>query len=184
MHPLHDYIAKQLAEKLKSKKVVVWYDARCEFVPFVEEMRGGARSSASAGLVIIDSIVAKLSDYDGSMCELRAIVEPFGSTDPPEHLIVYIAGCERDRGGSMLMELEKAGDCFEWSLKRLARNGLRQRYTDGVIDEMLVPEKVTYTDLARASSDSSSTEPPSILKAIFHAAYGQDGILASCLVSD
>ena len=31
MHPLHDYIAKQLAERLKSKKLVVWYDARGEF---------------------------------------------------------------------------------------------------------------------------------------------------------
>ena len=27
MHPLHDYIVKQLAEKLKARKVVVWYDA-------------------------------------------------------------------------------------------------------------------------------------------------------------
>ena len=26
MHPLHDYVAKQLSEKLKSRKVVVWYD--------------------------------------------------------------------------------------------------------------------------------------------------------------
>jgi len=27
MHPLHDYVVKQLAEKVKSKKLVVWYDA-------------------------------------------------------------------------------------------------------------------------------------------------------------
>src|SRR5262245_44611928 len=184
MHPLHDYIANQLAEKLKSKKIIVWYDARCEFVPFIEELRGDVRSSGSAASVIIDGIATKLADYDGSMFELRAIVEPLVNDDTPEHVIIYIPGCERDRQGSVLMELEKAGDCVEWSLKRLSRNVLRQRYTDGVIDEMLAPEKVTYTDLARASSDSSSTEPPSILKAIFHAAYGQDGILASCLVSD
>ena len=30
-HPLHEYIAKQLGEKLRAKKVVVWYDARSEF---------------------------------------------------------------------------------------------------------------------------------------------------------
>ena len=42
MHPLHDYVAKQLAEKLKSKKLVVWYDARREFAPFIAEVRGGA----------------------------------------------------------------------------------------------------------------------------------------------
>ena len=45
MHPLHEYIAKQLAEKLKAKKIVVWYDARCEFAPFVAEMRGSAETS-------------------------------------------------------------------------------------------------------------------------------------------
>ena len=83
-------------------------------------------------------------------------------------MIVYLPGCERDRRGSVLMELEKAGDCYEPQLKRLARNVLRQRYTDGVIDEMLAPERVSYEDLARASSDTSSTEPPSILKSIFH----------------
>ena len=66
------------------------------------------------------------------------------------------------------MELEKAGECYEPQLKRLARNVLRQRYTDGVIDEMLAPERVSYEDLARASSDTSSAEPPSILKSIFH----------------
>ena len=31
MHPLHEYISKQLAEKLKARKVVVWYDPRREF---------------------------------------------------------------------------------------------------------------------------------------------------------
>src|SRR5438128_6300595 len=82
------------------------------------------------------------------------------------------------------MELEKAGECYEPQLKRLARNVLRQRYTDGVIDEMLAPERVTYEDLARASSDSSSAAPPSILKSIFHDASGNDGLLAAWLVSD
>lgn len=184
MHPLHDYVAKQLAEKLKSKKVVVWYDARREFAPFIEEMRGGCKASSSAVSVTVDGIATHLVEYDGSMFELRAIVEPYVSGDAPDHVMIYIPGYERDRHGSVLMEIEKAGDCFEWSLKRLARNVLRQRYTDGVIDEMLAPEKVTYEDLARASSDNASTEPPSILKAIFHDAYGNDGLLAAWLVSD
>jgi PglZ domain len=184
MHPLHDYIAKQLAEKLESKKVVVWYDARREFAPFVEEVRGGVKTSSSAVSVTVDGIATQLVEYDGSMYELRAIVEPFVSGDSPNHVMIYIPRCERDRYGSVLMEIEKAGDCFEWSLKRLARNLLRQRYTDGVIDEMLAPEKVTYEDLARASSDKSSTEPPSILKSIFHDASGSEGLLAAWLVSD
>jgi hypothetical protein len=65
----------------------------------------------------------------------------------------------------------------------MARNVLRQRYTDGVIDEMLASEKVTYEDLAHAASDTSAAEPPSILKSIFHDAPGSDGLLAAWLAS-
>ena len=184
MHPLHDYVAKQLAEKLKSKKLVVWYDARSEFAPFVAEVRGGPRTTNDAALVSVGGIAALLVEYAGSMFELRAVVEPHVSRDTPESVVIYLPGCERDRRASVLMELEKAGECYEPQLKRLARNVLRQRYTDGVIDEMLAPERVTYEDLARASSDSSSADPPSMLKSIFHDANGADGLLAAWLVSD
>ena len=44
MHQFHDYVAKQLAEKIKSRSVVVWYDERSEFLPFVDEVRGGPRT--------------------------------------------------------------------------------------------------------------------------------------------
>jgi hypothetical protein len=184
MHPLHDYIVTQLAEKLKSRNVVVWYDVRREFVPFVAEMRGGARTSNEAVPVTIGDLAVRLAEYDGSMFELRAVVERFVCGDVPECVVLYLPGCERDRRGSVLMELEKAGECYEPQLKRLARNVLRQRYTDGVIDEMLAPERVSYEDLARASSDTSSAEPPSILRSIFHDTTGNDGLLGAWLASD
>lgn len=185
MHPLHEYISKQLAEKLKARKLVVWYDPRREFSPFVAEIRGSAQISDEAVSVTVGALPARLTEYDGSMFELRAVVEPFVCGDAPsECVIVYLPGRERDRQGSVLMELEKAGDCYEPQLKRLARNVLRQRYTDGVIDEILAPERVSYEDLARASSDTSSTEPPSVLKSIFHNISGNDGIITSWLASD
>jgi hypothetical protein len=184
MHPLHDCIAKQLAERLKTRKVVVWYDVRREFAPFIAEVRSGAQTSNEAVSVTVAGFSARLAEYDGSMFELRAIVEPYVSGDVPERVVIYIPRCERDRRGSVLMELEKAGECYEPQLKRLARNVLRQRYTDGVIDEMLAPERVSYEDLARASSDTSSAEPPSILKSIFHDASGNDGLLGAWLASD
>src|ERR1017187_498498 len=184
MHPLHDYVVKQLAEKLKSRKVVVWYDVRREFAPFVAEVRGGARTSSEAVPATIAGLAARLAEYDGSMFELRAAVEPYVYGDTPERIVIYLPGCERDRRGSVLMELEKAGACYEPQLKKLARNVLRQRYTDGVIDEMLAPERVSYEDLARASSDTSSAEPPSILKSIFHDTSGNGGLLGAWLASD
>lgn len=185
MHPLHDYISKQLAERLKARKVVVWYDIRREFESFTAELRGSARTSDEAVPVTVSGTAARLTEYDGSMFELRTVVEPFVCGDAPsECMIVYLPGCERDRHGSVLMELEKAGDCYEPQLKRLARNVLRQRYTDGVIDEMLAPERVSYEDLARASSDTSSAEPPSVLKSIFHSTSANEGIIAAWLAND
>jgi hypothetical protein len=184
MHPLYEYVAKQLSERLKARKVVVWYDARREFAPFIAELRGGVRTSDEAVPVAMSGTAARLMEYSGSMFELRAVVEPFVCGDAPaECVIIYVPGCERDRQGSVLMELEKAGDCYEPQLKRLARNVLRQRYTDGVIDEMLAPERVSYEDIARASSDTSSTEPPSVLKSIFHSTSGNEGIIAAWLAS-
>ena len=185
MHPLYEYIAKQLAGKLKARKIVVWYDPRRELGPFVAELRGGVRTSDEAVPVTVGGITARLAEYDGSMFELRAVLEPFVCEDAPsEFLVVYLPGCERDRHGSVLMELEKAGECYEPQLKRLARNVLRQRYTDGVIDEMLARERVAYEDLARASSDTSSTEPPSVLKSIFQSISGNDGIIAAWLACE
>jgi hypothetical protein len=184
MHPLHDYVAKQLAEKLKSKKLVVWYDARSEFVPFFTEVSNGTQRTSEPIEVSVAGVNTHLAEYTGSMFELRAAVEPLVNGDIPKALVIYLPGCEHDRRASVLMEYEKAGECYEPQLKRLARNVLRQRYTDGVIDEMLVPELVTYEDLARASSDSTSPEPPSILKSIFHDVSGHNGLLAAWLVSD
>src|SRR5882757_3066803 len=108
MHFLHDYIAKQLAERLKSRKVVVWYDVRREFSPFIAELRGSARISDEAVPVIIGGVSARLTEYDGSMFELRAVVEPFVCGDSPaECVIIYLPGRERDRNSSVLMELER-----------------------------------------------------------------------------
>jgi hypothetical protein len=184
MHPLHDYIVKQLAERLRSKKLVVWYDVRGEFAPFVAELRGGPRISRELVQVSVGGIAALLAEYAGSMFELRAIVEEHVGGDAPESFVIYLPGCERDRDASVLMELEKAGDCYEPQLRRVARNVLRQRYTDGVIDEMLATERVAYGDLARASSDTTSAEPPSILKIIFHEAGSNDTLLAAWLAND
>ena len=77
--------------------------------------------------------------YEGSFFGLRAAVEPIVAQDRPEALLVYLPGVSRDRQGSVLMELEKGGTCYEPQLKRLALNVLRKHFTDGQIDEMLRP---------------------------------------------
>ena len=52
---------------------------------------------------------------------------------------------------SMLMEMEKAGECIgttsAWRLKGQARTCLAKHYTDGKIDELLKTEALSYADV-------------------------------------
>lgn len=185
MHPLYDYVAKQLAEQIKRRRIVVWYDAKGDFEPFVREARGGARKGAEPAGVNVGGVATKLAEYAGSMLEVRAAVEPIVREDSPEALVVYVPGVEHDEKTSMLRELECAGTSWKPQLRTHARNVLLQRYTLGVVDEMLPFErKLTYEDLARACAEKSKSEPPSILKTLFHETTGSDGLLAAWLVSD
>ena len=179
MHPLHQYVARQLADKVKARGVVVWYDERAEFRSFVDEVRGGARTVGEPIPVALGGEKAHLAEYAGSMFELRASVEALVGGDSPDPVILYLPGCVHDLVGSVLMELEKAGTAWKPQLKQLARNVLLQKYTLAVVDEMLPADrKVTYEDLARAASDEGPGGP-SILRTLFHKASDAEGVLAA-----
>ena len=167
MHPLHEYIAKQIASQVAKRHVVVWYDAREEFAPFIAELRGGPKETRSIVPVSIAGMAIQLAEFDDSFLELRARVEPYVNSDEPLDFILYVPGRRPNADESLLLELEQAGTRYEPQLRSLARNALRQIYTDGVIDELLAPENVSYEDLARASQSGGGSEPPSRLKLIF-----------------
>ena len=93
MHPLHDYVAKQLAEKLKTaegRRLV----RRAPRVRAVHRRgarrRRGPRASPCPSRSAASS--ARLAEYDGSMFELRAVVEPHVSGDAPECVVIYLPG--------------------------------------------------------------------------------------------
>lgn len=182
MHAFHQYLSKQLAEHLKKRRVVVWYDLRREFAPYVRELLGGqAPAGCRVETVSLDGQETHFCQYDGSFFEVRAAVEPLVAIEAPEPLLIYLPGVERDRKGSVLMELEKAGTCYEPQLKRLARNVLRQRYTDGVIDEVLAPEGVGYEEIVRLLEQGESGERASLLRVILLEARDNRSLLAAWL---
>ena len=90
MHPLHDYIADLLAEDLK--KIVVWYDPRRDFTPFIAEVRGALNFPGAIARVSVGDVSAQLAEYAGSFFEVRAMVEPHLSADVPETVLVYLPG--------------------------------------------------------------------------------------------
>ncbi len=183
MHPLHDYLAKQLSDKLAKRDVVVWYDPRREFAPFIDELRGGGRTAAAAVPIKVGAHSAKLVEYDGSMFELRALAEPMVAGDVPAKLVVYLPGLKSEPTTSVLLELELAGERYTPGLERLAINVLRQRYTDGVIDELTRRPGIGYAELADAARADGGSEPPSTLKGLFPRANGGDDIVAAWLAS-
>ncbi|MFH0979912.1 MAG: PglZ domain-containing protein [Planctomycetota bacterium] len=167
MHAFHEYISEQLVEKLRKRRVVVWYDPRSEFGPFIRELCGGSDPLACMlQPVQVGELPAHVGVGFGSFFEVKFTVEPLMAADVPEPLLIYIPAERPDRTESPLMELEKAGECYEPQLKRLARNVLRHQYSDGQIDEMLAAETVAYEDVVGLLKEDDGRQK-SMLKVIF-----------------
>jgi hypothetical protein len=161
-HLLHDYVSRQLARYLRDRRVVVWFDPPGDFGPFLEELSDDPGQAIEH--IDPDGVQASLARYRDSVYELGARIEPLVSVDEPEPLVIYLAGVEQTRE-SPLKELELGGDSWTPQLRHLARYALRTQFTDGVIDELLRPENVGYTDIAAATAGGGG-EPPSMLKTI------------------
>ncbi|MGH3694797.1 MAG: PglZ domain-containing protein [Pseudonocardiaceae bacterium] len=185
MHPLHDYVAKWLADEIRRHSVVVWYDERAEFAPFIDEIRGGPRTGDEAVRVTVNDTSVWLAEYAGSMFELRAAAEPYIGGDSPDPVVVYLPGRARDLDSSVLAELEQAGTVLTQRLvDDTARHLLLRKYTLGVVDAMLSPgRRLAYEDIARLAR-SDGPEPPSVLRSVFHDVKGAEAVLAAWLADD
>lgn len=192
MHPLHIYIATSLAEKLRARRVVVWYDPRSEFAPFIEELRSVLPQRhrdtethvPSVSLCLYGDLPTALTCYTGSFFAVRFAVEPLVDTAQPAPLLIYVPGVDYDPRRFVLLELEKGGTTYEPQLKRLARNVLRQFHTDGVIDELLAAERLAYRDIvALVQHAQSGDQHASVLKLIFPQARDNAGLIAAWLAT-
>ena len=183
MHALHEYLTDRLQEMLQKRRVVVWYDTNEEFGPYLDELPE-AEVEGGIPAVRIGDLGVRLVRFEGSFFAIRAAVEPLVSVDLPDPLLIYIPGVTRDRTGSVLMELEKAGECYEPQLKRHARTVLRQLRTDGVIDEMLAPERLSYGDVVSLLSQIEGEERASLLRAAFPECRENTTLLAQWLADD
>jgi hypothetical protein len=184
MHPFYEYLCQQLDDMLKKRGVVVFYDPRREFVPFFDrELQEIDKGYNDLPRVFIGERMTFLARFTGSFFALRAAVEPIANQVKPEPLIVYVPGVARDRQGSVLMELEKAGTCYEPQLKRLALNVLRKRFTDGQIDEILRPASVTYDDIVLFLHQGDEGQPASVLRTLFDGVHSED-LLTRWLADD
>lgn len=183
MNPFPEYLTAQLKEKLLQRQVVVWYDANQEFAPFVDDL-AGEEAAVPFSSITVEDLPAKLATYRGSYFALRREVEPEVAGTRPAPLLIYVGGQQRDREGSVLMELECAGTCYEPQLKRLARNVMRKFYSDGVIDEMLSADSLNYGDiLALLESGGRLDQAGSMLKIVFGSVSDNVALISKWLAS-
>ena len=178
----HNYLSMQLDRLLREHRVVVFYDPREEFMPFFDQNEVVGTGLGDLPRICIGDTLTHLGRFGGSFFSLRASLEPVVEADKPEPLLVYVPGAERDHDGSVLMELECAGHCYEPQLRRLARNLLRRKYTDGDIDEMLKPEGLTYHDVERFLNQEG-TGQGSLLKLVLGNA-ASESLITKWLASD
>ncbi len=164
MNPFPAYLHSLLEDKLKNHRVVVWYDAAREFEPFVASL--ALNEDGELPNVTLGTTETRLAVFHGSYFALRLQVEPLVSVNRPQPLLIYLPGERRDPKGSVLMELEKAGNLFGLPMKRYARNVMRKIFSDGVIDEMLAPESLTYADILTLLDQNNGGERTSLLPAI------------------
>ena len=187
MHELHEHLTKGLAERLKKRRVVTWYDPRREFMAFVAELAGGTvPDKCQIDPVTVAGTTTNLCVMQESFFAVKFAAEPCVASDLPDPLLIYIAGKERDDDTAILMELEAAGDRWEPQLKREARRVLKKRFGDGQIDQMLGSPNVTYEDivgLLEGGGDEHASG--SLLEVIYRDARGSNaGVLAAWLAAE
>ena len=180
MNPFRHYLENRLSDHLKNHRMVVWYDPKSEFIPFVESLPAQPAPDGPVSATTLDGLDVALVRFTGSFFEIKTAVEPLVAADKPDPLLVYIPGAARDKTGSVLMELELAGKTITWSLKRLARFCLREKFTDGVIDDLLAPDTVSYADIV-AFLGQGGGEQPSLLRTLFKDCRDNPSLLAAFL---
>lgn len=169
MHPLHEHLASSLHPHLKNQRIVVWYDLKGEFAPFVNELLGG-KAVAPETLVPfeVQGLSAHLVTFGGSFFGVKVAVEPLFAEEVPSPVLIYLAGVDRDPQHSVLMELELAGRKWEPQFKRESRRCLqRAGFTDGDIDTVLKADALGYDDIVRMLASGNSPDGPALLKTIF-----------------
>lgn len=185
MNAFQEYLKRQLTEKLK-RFVLVWYDQRREFQPFISDLIGAESASRPGKLCTLklDGATIHFIAYNGSYFEIRLAVEELVCGNQPKPLIIYLHRESRRKISSLLMELELGGCCYEPSLRRQARNVLKEKgFDDGHIDELLNPDSLNYDDVVKyiEQADAEFVQP-SMLNVIF-GVNSNDGIVAAWLAS-
>lgn len=169
MNALYEHLVAKVATALRSGVAVI-VDATAAFEPFIEELTGAvAWDSDNPGTtrLTIQGSPAQFARFTGSWFGLKGAIEQAMAADraPDPPLLVYVPTRLPVDQQNVLTEALMAGTALHWSLDREARQCLRDRLTDGVIDEVLAGGTATYDDVVLYLDQGSRTA--SKLKLVF-----------------
>lgn len=169
-----------MAEKRKKRRIVVWYDPRAEFRPWLGELCGTWPEQCCLQESDFGILRGHICVVQGSFFEGRFAVEAAVATEAPGPLLVYVPAARPEPTESPPAELEKAGETYEPQLKRLARNVLRHQYSDGQIDEWLAGDTLSYADVCGLLAEDEGRQK-SLLQVIYSGARDNAALLADWL---
>ena len=167
MHALHEHLCRQLRDRLARRQIVVWYDSGGAFEQLFEELPVAGAGEGLLSRVRIGDLDVHLARFAGSFFAVRSAVEPLTASARPDPLLVYVPARVPDPHECVLLELEKAGDRYAPTFRRLVSGVLRKHFTDGVVDDLLRPEAVGYQDVADFLEQAEGEGGASRLKLLF-----------------
>ena len=101
MHGLHQHIASTLDRLLREWRVVVFYDLREEFRPFLDELDVVGTGVGDLPRVCVHDTLTHVARFEGSFFALKAALEPILASPRPEPVLVYVPGYAKERLGKL-----------------------------------------------------------------------------------
>jgi hypothetical protein len=149
--PFHQHLDEQLQGALRTGVAVV-VDPAGAFAPYMDDLAATCAWSdehPDVALVKVGDVSAHFVQFTGSWFGVRAAVEPFvsGDTAPIPGVVIYVPAPAPDETQDVLMELARAGRRLTWIFEKEARDCLRARFTDGVIDDVLHDGRAGFEDV-------------------------------------
>ena len=151
---LHRRLCQELTRQLSEHRVLLVFDPGQQLRSFLDDVATSQPKGAEAGVLNLGEQQPQWVVAGSSLYELRSQIEPLVAKDLPDPLLVYLPDRQEAEGRGVLLELIRAGGCFDIQLANRARVYLREVLEPEKVQQLLQRPDFTYRDVARALEQS------------------------------
>lgn len=162
MGPVSEYVAQYVRRKVEQHSVLVWYDPAGAFTELIEQLNLPPST--------------RIARFEGSFFRLRAEVEGHfdrlsrGDGPAMAPLLVYVPTQRLPREIDPLLGLAAAGTMLDEDLSTLARQALRDRFSQSDLDELLSSPNLSLAELDRIAAEGGTGGAAGVISLVFGAA--------------